>query len=1570
MNFRVPNNAENRANLNSSLNSGVFNLQFAANFNAPHPQQVSFSSILRHTDFQPLSRLFYGNYPLPSIEAVDSLALNTNPDPMTWMLKVWKGLELNYEEIARRLGSPEPPLAEVMSEILQNDWKSWEISDAENPLYGTFLQFFWRNLISEDWGELSRFSLAQNRQGQYFFQAAAFEENNEYRNPEQVAQQLHSFLNGDILSSGRVNLPENNANLRHAFQNINVHNDYNLGNLGHHRIISFKIFNFFLIFFYKILTISFFVRNSRNALNLQTDPQNRFPLPPALNVNFMRTLTSPNGLYMKFYPLFLHFFQTMNFFLYKTILKNNFFQSRLGLSIPHEMGALRYQVFNNDAARGSFLLEREDPTNSSAWSQHDLLEELGHGINLFRIRRGQHYTLPNIRVFNANLMDLMRDFFNNVYRIPNSLGNTTNFQVIFTYYLMVNSAQAGAANNFTSSIQLTFGDILIGNHGFQQWFSRVILLIFAEIETWLLERLFRYNPFNDDEEDEINNELNRLQNSRVEVTSSGRNYSFFPNSHSLESFYSNISIIGFRYISLVPQDRETMMNALQSFHRDNDENFNSWIDIFLPPFDCHCLAGTLYYIITNYHPKGEELRSIGELILWISQNLGRKILKYWSTLLSKSSVKLFLKFVSKYILDDKYSLQIYVYHGNAFLAFEKSKSSSQKIYCLLYNSHIGVISEERLGILQQYRNMQKWVNLPLFTYAKRRILLGVKEELGYKIFLGKKKPQVSMKRWRFFPHVLGVNYKSELKILRDNYQENMKGNSEINEKYDSFKNLSTKSKRKKEKEERLFISKKEYLPNQEFVRYNLLWKLFPKYHRNKQIRELHSQLEGEFILQQGFYARKKYVNKNKMWKPFAIGNKKIRKISKKKIINNVPDFIGEEEMIQNEEKKLELLANKIQKFEEALVIGWDIETVLIPSQKKEGIKKYSCYCICTYSVHEEFNLFFWGEDCLLQFTAWISEMMWSPKVRGHRVYFYSFNGARFDNSFIFFPLLHQFYGKLEYIGNLQNIKAIIVMGRIFFYDLRLILTRGSLKDLSLSLLKNEVKVSFNIMDYVDDKQKFENNKEEIVKYCFQDARLVYLLVQNLHTFFMNFLNDINLLSTSFSIFQPTLSLLALSLWKKITQNTFAILQGVTSPLYYDFIRSSYKGGMCLNIQKYCKGPIFHYDIVSSYPHIMKNYCMPIKIKEHKNYKPTLKKPPKGDKFDDYAIYRTRFTFISTLHVPYFPLKSKEGGLIYPLSNQQDQEPTWIWGGELNFALQNKHLSFLEIDSSLSFEKQGIFAEYIGILFEERLKAINAKDEIKKYWLKLLMNSLYGKFGQKKFDVVSIVTGKNLHEFLVGNDLITEEESEEGVIKNKKEHIKEAEEFLKRIQILDDNDMKEPFFQFSFQPQENYNFIGSLIFISSFIASRARISLLRGMNDVGFDNVLYFDTDSIFSVNEISEAFIGDNLGCWKCEENNIIEAYFLAPKVYACRLPQNKFILHCKGIPEKLLKWEDFEKMYRDDSFSYQNIGQLHHEKGEIYFFDNLIKELKLLNNKRCFNGDYSRPWKSRQEMDKKFKEF
>jgi len=103
----------------------------------------------------------------------------------------------------------------------------------------------------------------------------------------------------------------------------------------------------------------------------------------------------------------------------------------------------------------------------------------------------------------------------------------------------------------------------------------------------------------------------------LEVTTRGRQYSFFPNAASLESFYSNIAIIGFRYIALSPQDHSTISQTLQSFHREEDDTFNSWIDVYLPPQQHHCLQGVLFYLISNYHEKKKELKHISDVPIWI-----------------------------------------------------------------------------------------------------------------------------------------------------------------------------------------------------------------------------------------------------------------------------------------------------------------------------------------------------------------------------------------------------------------------------------------------------------------------------------------------------------------------------------------------------------------------------------------------------------------------------------------------------------------------------------------------------------------------------------------------------------------------------------------------------------------------------------------------------------------------------------------------------------------------------------------------------------------------------------------
>lgn len=1545
MNFAIDDTVQNEAFLRQSLNRRDFNLRFGVGFAGNQGEQATFDNLLERTNFEALQQTFFNDFPLHTIQPSEDAPMI---QPMDFMIQIFKGLELNYEEMCRELQTQTPPLKIILSQILQNDWKEWEISDDEGPLYGTFLQFFWKYLIHENWNELSTLTIIPHR-NYYLFDDRGFNSQNEYDHID-ILPQIRNFLSNDLITAGRTVFSEHN--IRNSFTKQTIHNDYTLENLGFHRIISFKLFNFFLIFFYKVLMMSYLIRNSRRARRIAGGGDG---LEPQLTNDFLHTVTSPHTFYMKFYPLYLHFFQTMNFWLYKKILKNNFFGSGIGLIIPRELGCFKYCVFNNSHELGSFFLETLEPTDAPNITKRNIIDQIGKDVKFFnRIENGRrNYVLPNIRVYNDNLIHLLHDFFQSSYSLPLNMRNTARFQIIFSYYLKIDSHLLGAANNFTSSIQFSFGDLLPPNlqRNFDSFFKHAILLIMAQIEDWLLQRLFQYNPFNENEEDEKENEANvmnvqNLRNDHVETSGYNKQYSFFPTTNSLEQFYSNIALIGFRYISLDLEDRERIVNNLRTFHRDNSSEFNSWIDIYLPPANSHCLQGILFYLIQNYHENGASLLDISGLSQWIIDNLGKKQLIIFSKILTTSKVKKFLIWVNKAVLPQSHNLILYLYNGDTLL---KSPGTlpNNLIHALIYNSHIGIFSKSRLDILMTFRSLQNWISLPLFTYVKRKLNLGIKNELPYKLYLGIKKAPLNPKDWRFREHI----DLSNIKKLRDRYRNKNKSTFEISQ-IKSIKEEEKKEKGRKKKVFDFLLEEIELNPKNDFVHYNLLWKLFSGL-RNKQI---FSQLEGEWIIQQGFYKKKrtnfKYVDKP--WNPL----KKSKKI-KKRVGNK-------KELSENEIKMKE--QEKINDFKLTPIIAWDVETILVNSLKKNEIPKYQVHCICTYSNNENYKRSFWGESSVKDFVAFLSEIFWDRNLKNQKVYFYSFNGARFDNAFLLKPLLQQFYGKVEIVGNIQDIKAMIVGERMFFYDLRLILTRGSLNDLSKSLLKNEIKMDFNIMEYVYDIAKFEGAKNEIIKYCFQDCYLVLLLVENLFKFFFDFLNDLKLTKKKFEIFHPTLSLLALNLWKTITNNTFAILEGVSNLEYYEKIKSSYKGGMCLNITKYKKGPIFHYDIVSSYPFIMKSYAMPIKIKEKKQYFPAISKPPNNCTFNSYTIYKTRFKFKDSLHVPYFPLKTKGGGLIYPLSNFEDKEPTWIWGDELNFGITH-HLEKISIEEEISFESKSIFSEYIEILFKARLEAIKNKDEIKKYWLKLLMNSLYGKFGQKKFDKFSIVTGANLHEFLLTNNLTSSEELENSEIPKEKEEIKESMEFLKRVQILDDCLMNDIFFQFSFIPSENYNYIGSLIFISSFIASKARLTLLSGMNDVGFSNILYFDTDSIFTTFEMSPYLIGDELGSWKCEHDNILEAYFLAPKVYACKLLDNQYILHCKGIPEKKLKWEDFLEMYKDDRYLYKNITQLKHEKGEIYFYENLMKELKLMNNKRKFDGDESIPWKSREEMDKKFNE-
>jgi hypothetical protein len=152
------------------------------------------------------------------------------------------------------------------------------------------------------------------------------------------------------------------------------------------------------------------------------------------------------------------------------------------------------------------------------------------------------------------------------------------------------------------------------------------------------------------------------------------------------------------------------------------------------------------------------------------------------------------------------------------------------------------------------------------------------------------------------------------------------------------------------------------------------------------------------------------------------------------------------------------------------------------------------------------------------------------------------------------------------------------------------------------------------------------------------------------------------------------------------------------------------------------------------------------------------------------------------------------------------------------------------------------------------------------------------------------------------------------------------------------------------------------YIAGYILAYSRALCNELFRKIGTEHIYYFDTDSIFTSQPITDKrMVGVDLGQWKCEENNIIDAYFLAPKVYAYFTKDGKEDLHCKGIPTKFLKWNDFVQMYEEKYFLYEKIGFLSHKGNKIKLIDDIQKRIEIRDRKRIYDLDNntSKPFKT-----------
>lgn len=294
------------------------------------------------------------------------------------------------------------------------------------------------------------------------------------------------------------------------------------------------------------------------------------------------------------------------------------------------------------------------------------------------------------------------------------------------------------------------------------------------------------------------------------------------------------------------------------------------------------------------------------------------------------------------------------------------------------------------------------------------------------------------------------------------------------------------------------------------------------------------------------------------------------------------------------------------------------------------------------------------------------------------------------------------------------------------------------------------------------------------------------------------------------------------------------------PIYYDdnvyHFFDSYFGGRveCFRLGK-VHAQVF--DINSMYPYSMTIAKFPHPHKLRVNESPTESQL----KFS--LEYNEGMAELTVIHKDHFygflPIK-KDNKLIFPTGKFRG---TWNFP-EIRYALEHGVIEIVEIHKIVDAPPMDTpFKEFVETLYNKRKSSNN---EFEKYLYKIILNSLYGKFAQKKKFRTRYV--RDLSEIFIPEN-------------------------AKIVQFSQDRSDAYLVEELDFY---GYN---TIPVFSSYITSIARVLLLQYMVKYIDNEVVYIDTDCIAVNNYIKDVETGDYLGNFKLEKNKIISR-IIGNKVY------------------------------------------------------------------------------------------
>ncbi len=633
------------------------------------------------------------------------------------------------------------------------------------------------------------------------------------------------------------------------------------------------------------------------------------------------------------------------------------------------------------------------------------------------------------------------------------------------------------------------------------------------------------------------------------------------------------------------------------------------------------------------------------------------------------------------------------------------------------------------------------------------------------------------------------------------------------------------------------------------------------------------------------------------------------------------------------------------------ILGFDIETY------GSDVVPFNVTLYGDDNGHEEIvKESFYGLDCVDRFVNYIdsiSTKMNNKITRSKKsvpnILIYGFNNSNFDNLLIY----QKFFDKdpnTEYVFANNSVKY-IKYNNVLIHDISLFYNAGTLRDTCEKFKLKEEKGIYpytfpnsenlyyegsvpegkywnsndDYNEYIEKNGNEFNMKEYTEKYCMLDSKLVYQMGK-MHI--KNSKGEIN--GRRYDVTKaPTSAGLSVKMFSQCFLND-TLRQSADEVVKKE--RDAYFGGRTEVFKKYFKSKgderLYYYDINSSYPASMTK-MMPFKFIKSYDLK---EMKVEAKQITDYHLYKARvvYTGENDNYIPNIFRRLKDNSII----TTKETEYNYHWGCEIREAiLSDCDVYIKEVNL---YEGKDIFKDFANYFYDERLKVKKSNASLSMFY-KLVMNSLYGKMGQKPHNHSKLCKYEEISDLIKGDI-------------NKLLNIKEIDDIKCLIEYKSDGD--------------KYLNIGQLVRFSSYISALSRTNLISVMRDVGHKNVYYCDTDSIFTCKKISDKFIDQNiLGMWKQECCGIIEAAFLAPKVYYYITEDGKRDKKAKGLHSESISLDDMRKLNNEEiKLLPVKRPMFHRSLNGININIDASRTLRPVYNKRKWNGNESTAFENYDE--------